>query len=169
MSIPSNCWSFLYPFAKGYNGDITARRYLWLQHRKYYTVRGLEMFMLLWYNGDSKKSTSERSLRLARGGRKYGVWIPTTILTIYGSGLRGNSAWKSTRKQWFQIKKHQKTLKNPYFTRDFAFGTSMPQVRILSLRPYRVFITDLSYGHSLFFIKIFNVTSLMAKITQRHL
>ena len=39
----------------------------------------------------------------------------------------------------------------------------------LSSRPYRVFITDLSYGHSLFFIKIFNVTSLMAKITQRHL
>ena len=39
----------------------------------------------------------------------------------------------------------------------------------VALRPYRVFITDLSYGHSLFFIKIFNVTSLMAKITQRHL
>ena len=26
----------------------------------------------------------------------------------------------------------------------------MPQVRILSLGPYRVFITDLSYGHSIF-------------------
>ena len=53
---------------------------------------GLEMFAVLWYNVDSKKATSERSLRLVRGGRKYGVWILTTILTIYGSGLRGNSA-----------------------------------------------------------------------------
>ena len=50
------------------------------------------MFVIIWYNGSSKKATSERSLRLARGGRKYGVWITTTILTIYGSGLRGNSA-----------------------------------------------------------------------------
>ena len=50
-----------------------------------------------------------------------------------------------------------------------GFHGCAPLVRILSLRPYRVFITDLSYGHSLFFIKIFNVTSLMAKITQRHL
>lgn len=136
MSIPSNCWSFLYPFAKGYNGDITARRYLWLQHRKYYTVRGLEMFVILWYNGDNKKSTSRRSLRLAWGGRKYGVWITTTILTIYNFGLRGNSARKSTRKQGFRIEKHQKSLKNPYFTRLFAFGTKRSQVRILSLRPH---------------------------------
>ena len=31
------------------------------------------------------------------------------------------------------------------------FGTTMPQVRILSLGPFRVFITDLGYGHSNFF------------------
>lgn len=30
------------------------------------------------------------------------------------------------------------------------FGTIRPQVRTLSLGPYRVFITDLSYGHSFF-------------------
>ena len=135
QSVPYLPRFFYTPFAKGYNGDIPARRYLWLQHRKYYTVRRLEIFVILWYNGDNKKSTSGQSLRLLRGGEKYGIWTATTILTIYGSGLRGNSAWKSTRKQWFQIKKHQKSLKNPYFTRLFAFGTSMPQVRILSLRP----------------------------------
>ena len=148
MSIPSNCWSFLYPFAKGYNGDITARRYLWLQHRKYYTVRGLEMFVILWYNGGNKKTTSRRSLRLAWGGRKYGVWIPTTILTIYGFGLRGNSARKSTLKQGFRIEKHHKSLKNPYFTRLFAFGTIRSHVRIVSLRPHENDPNILLFGES---------------------
>ena len=98
-------------------------------------MRGLEIFAVLWYNNSSKKATSERNLWFAWGGRKYGVWIATTFLTIYGFGLRGNSARKSTRKQWFQIKKHQKSLKNPYFTRLLAFGTSMPSVRIRPLRP----------------------------------
>lgn len=68
------------------------------------------MFMLLWYNGSSKKATSERSLRLARGGRKYGVWIPTTILTIYGFGLRGNYGLCGTQKHVFRTKKHRKAL-----------------------------------------------------------
>ena len=42
--------------------------FLCLQRCKYYTVRGLELSSLLWYNGYDIKSTSERSLRLARGG-----------------------------------------------------------------------------------------------------
>ena len=33
----------------------------------------------------------------------------------------------------------------------------MPQVRILSLGPYRVFITDLRYEHSFFLGSIINV------------
>ena len=93
------------------------------------------MFMLLWYNGSSKKSTPGRSLRLARGGRKYGVWITTTILTIYGFGLRGNSAYKSTRKHCFRTQKPPKALQSKEKIGIFAFGSRMPQVRVLSLRP----------------------------------
>ena len=37
--------------------------------------------------------------------------------------------------------KASKNTQKPLFSRLLAFGTSMPQVRILSLRPYRVFIT----------------------------
>ena len=94
------------------------------------------MFVIIWYNGSSKKATSERSLRLARGGRKYGVWITTTILTIYGFGLRGNSARSSTRKHQIRTEKYQKSLKNPYFTRLLAFGSKFKQVRLLSSRPH---------------------------------
>ena len=106
-----------------------ARRLSLITATQMFHREGLEMFWVLWYNGSSKKATSV-SEQIARvRWRKYGVWITTTILTIHGFGLRGNSARSSTRKQWFQIKKYQKSLKNPYFTRLFAFGTSMPQVQ----------------------------------------
>ena len=97
--------------------------YIWLQRCRYFIVRGLEIFAVLWYNSNSKKATSERNLWFAWGGRKYGVWIATTFLTIYGFGLCGISVSKSTRKQWFQIQKYQKSLKTPYFTRLLAFGS----------------------------------------------
>ena len=60
---------------------------------------------------------------------------PTTPLTIYRFGLRGHSASKSTRKQWFQTKKYRKSTKSPYFTGLLRFGTMRSQVRVLSLRP----------------------------------
>ena len=68
--------------------------------------------------------------------------VLTTILTIYRSGLRGNYGLCGTKKHGFRTKKHEKARKMRQKTDAFAFGTSMPQVRILSLRPYRVFITD---------------------------
>ena len=110
--------------------------YIWLQRCRYFIVRGLEIFAALWYNSNSKKATSERNLWFAWGGRKYGVWIATTFLTIYGFGLCGISVSKSTRKQWFQIQKYQKSLKSPYFTRLLRFGSKFKQVRLLSSRPH---------------------------------
>ena len=100
--------------------------YIWLQRCRYFIVRGLEIFAVLWYNSNSKKATSERNLWFAWGGIKYGVWIATTFLTIYGFGLCGISVNKSTRKQWFQIQKYQKSLKSPYFTRLLRFGSVWP-------------------------------------------
>ena len=61
------------------------------------------------------------------------------------------------------------TLNFGYGSKTVLFTDIPCSDKVACGRPYRVFITDLSYGHSLFFIKIFNVTSLMAKITQRHL
>ena len=59
----------------------------------------------------------------------------TTALTIYGFGLRGNSARKSTRKHCFRTRKPRIAPEiKQKIGMDF-FGTSMPQVRILSLRP----------------------------------
>ena len=106
--------------------------YIWLQRCRYFIVRGLEIFAVLWYNSNSKKATSERNLWFAWGGIKYGVWIATTFLTIYGFGLGGISVNKSTRKQWFQIQKYQKSLKSSYFTRLLRFGSKFRQVRLLS-------------------------------------
>ena len=61
--------------------------------------------------------------------------VLTTILTIYRSGLRGNYGLCGTKKHGFRTKKHEKARKMRQKTDAFAFGTSMPQVRILSLRP----------------------------------
>ena len=61
--------------------------------------------------------------------------VLTTILTIYRSGLRGNYGLYSTKKHGFRTKKHEKARKMRQKTDVVRFGTSMPQVRILSLRP----------------------------------
>lgn len=70
------------------------------------------MFVILWYNDGNKKSTSGQSLRLSGGGEKYGIWTATTILTVYGFGLRGNSAYKSIRKHRFRTQKPEKPCKS---------------------------------------------------------
>ncbi len=67
--------------------------------------------------------------------RKIGTSVLTTFLTIYRIGLLGNSAHKRPRKHRFRTKKHTKVVKKRYFTAMELFGTSMPQVQVLSLRP----------------------------------
>ena len=74
----------------------------------------------------------------------YGFEVLTTILTIYRSGLRGFYGLCGMKKHGFRTKKHEKARKMRQKTDAFAFGTSMPQVRILSLRPIPVFIRHLS-------------------------
>ena len=61
----------------------------------------------------------------------------TTSLTIYGFGLRGNSAYKSIRKHRFWTKKHQKVNKSSQKTMAYLFGNWRPGVRISTLRPKR--------------------------------
>ena len=67
------------PLRESIMGGITARRLSLITAMQIFHREGLEMFVVLWYNGSSKKATSDWSLRLARGGRNYGVWIPTTM------------------------------------------------------------------------------------------
>ena len=59
----------------------------------------------------------------------------TTPLTIYGFGLRGNSAYKSIGKHRFRTKKHQKVNKSSQKTMAYLFGYWRPGVRISTLRP----------------------------------
>ena len=47
----------------------------------------------------------------------------TTPLTIYGFGLRGNSAYKSIGKHRFRTKKHHKVNKSSQKTMAYLFGT----------------------------------------------
>ena len=66
----------------------------------------------------------------------YGFEVLTTILTIYGFGLRGNSVEKSTRKHGFRTEKHGKARKMRQKTDAFAFGMRGSHVRVVSLRPF---------------------------------
>ena len=68
-------------------------------------------------------------------GSDFGL---TTSLTIYGFGVRGNSAYKSIRKHRFWTKKHQKVNKSSQKTMAYLFGSKKSQVQILSLRPFLV-------------------------------
>ena len=61
----------------------------------------------------------------------------TTSLTIYGFGLRGNSAYKSIGKHRFRTKKHQKVNKSSQKTMAYLFGYWRPRVRVPPLRPER--------------------------------
>lgn len=62
-----------------------------------------------------------------------GDW--TTCLTIYGFGLRGNSANESTRKHRFRTKRHRKALKIKQKIDMDLFGTLRSWVRSPSPRP----------------------------------
>ena len=99
-------------------------------------MRGLEISTVLWYNGDSKKSTSCGTCGSREVALEVLDLILTTILTIYRSGLRGNDGLCGTKKHGFRTKKHEKAQKKRQKTDAFAFGSKMLQVRVLSLRPH---------------------------------
>ena len=75
----------------------------------------------------------------------------TTPLTIYGFGLRGNSATGSIRKHRFRTKKHQKVNKSSQKTMLYLFGNWRPWVRVPPLRPLRNHSNNKSLGGSFFF------------------
>ena len=100
-------------------------------------MRGLEKISVLCYNVHSKKSTSVGVCGSCEVGWIYGFGVLTTILTIYRSGLRGNYGLCGTEKHGFRTKKHGKARKMRQKTDAFAFGSTMLQVRVLSLRPNR--------------------------------
>ena len=119
--------------------------YLWLQRCKYFTVEGLEISVFLWYNGYSKNPPRLERDALLRWDEWYAIWGLTTVLTIYRFGLRGNYGLCGTQKHVFRTKKHRKALKMRQKTVIAFFGTSMPQVRTLSLRPAWVFVRTLTF------------------------
>lgn len=70
------------------------------------------------------------------------ISLLTTPLTTYGFGLPGFYAAKSTRKQSIRTQKPRKARQITQKIRFLAFGTSMPQVQILSLRPNKDYYFD---------------------------
>ena len=76
----------------------------------------------------------------------------TTQQTTYRFGALGNSGYKSAEERGFPSGKGRKKLFLAEITFIGPFGTIRPQVRTLSLGPYRVFIRDLTYEHSFCFI-----------------
>ena len=102
--------------------------------------------MKVWYtNGRRKNSTrgepfGHLTVRVASIllGFAVGDFGLTTSLTIYGFGLRGNSAYKSIGKHRFRTKKHHKVNKSSQKTMAYLFGSKKSQVQILSLRPFLV-------------------------------
>ena len=107
-----------------------------------FTREPLAKSFLLCYNGCNKKTPRAGACGSCEVVWIYGFGGLTTILTIYGSGLRGKYGLCGTKKHCFRTKKHRKALKKRQKIGISLFGSTMPQVRILSLRPYRVFITD---------------------------
>ena len=73
----------------------------------------------------------------------------TTHQTTYRFGALGNSGDKSTEEHRFPSGKRQKKLFLAESAFIDSFGTIRPQVRILSLGPYRVVIRKFTYDHSL--------------------
>ena len=103
----------------------------------------------VWYtNGRRKNSTrgepfGHLTVRVASIllGFAVGDFGLTTSLTIYGFGLRGNSAYKSIGKHRFRTKKHQKVNKSSQKTMAYLFGNWRPWVQVPPLRPKRPFLT----------------------------
>ena len=110
-------------------------RFLCLLRLSLCTVKRVDFQAVLCYTEGRKK----QFVRLLAG---FTIWrksmrfsLLTTALTIYGFGLPGFYAVKSTRKQSIRTKKPRKARKITQKIRFLAFGTSMPSVRIRPLRP----------------------------------
>ena len=74
----------------------------------------------------------------------------TTCLTITGTGAGGNNGDKSAKEHFFRNRTRRKCPNGNRKEVLKRFGSRMPWVQVPPLRPFRVFITDLSNGHSLF-------------------
>ena len=106
----------------------------------------LDISVDLWYSVSVNKNISQKwRHRFPQRWFVGGLWL-TTVLTIYSFGLRGNSACKSIRKHRFRTRKLRKAVKITQKIGIGFFGSTMPQVRILSLRSDR--ITNLSSRRS---------------------
>ena len=97
-------------------------------------------FMLYWRQ---KKAICAVTCGLRTWQKNGRVSLLTTPLTTYGFGLPGFSAAKSTRKQSIRTQNPRKARKITQKIRFLAFGMRGSHVRVVSLRPYRVFVTDL--------------------------
>ena len=73
----------------------------------------------------------------------------TTCLTTDSAGALGNSGYKSAKEHRFPSGKGRKKPFSAERAIINAFGTIRPQVRTLSLGPYRVFARNFPYEHSL--------------------
>ena len=76
----------------------------------------------------------------------------TTQQTTYRFGALGNSGDKSAEERGFPSGKGRKKLFLAEIALIGSFGTIRPQVRTLSLGPYRVVIRNFTYDHSLLFL-----------------
>ena len=74
----------------------------------------------------------------------------TTQQTTYRFGALGNSGDKRAEERGFPSGKGRKKTFSAESAIINAFGTIRPQVRTLSLGPYRVFIRDFTYEYSIF-------------------
>ena len=70
----------------------------------------------------------------------------TTYQTTYRFGALGNSGDKSAEECGFPSGKGRKKLFLAEIALIGSFGTIRPQVRSPSIRPYRVFLTNLRVG-----------------------
>ena len=87
--------ALLYPFAKGYNGGIIARRLSLTTATQMFHREGLEMFWVLWYNGSSKKATSV-SEQIARA-RWEKIWSLDSDHNL--DHIRFRTTWKQCLKE----------------------------------------------------------------------
>ena len=107
------CWK-IYSL---YLANFFCQPFLCLQHLNFSPVRGLEKLSVLCYNGNSKKSTSGWSLRLAWGGVRsigFKVWPQSWPFTASDYvGIMDFAARKSTGFGRKSTKKHAKWGKKP--------------------------------------------------------
>ena len=98
-------------------------------------VKWVDFQTVLCYTKGRKKQFAQSPAGFTIWRKSMRVSLPTTILTIYGFGLPGLHAAKSTRKQSIRTQKPRKARKITQKIRILAFGSKFKQIRILSFRP----------------------------------